>query len=156
MKLFDGFEAVKFHQENMIFITNQTQLNLCRVIFVTKNAMMKVVDGGEFDVSKRTVAATKLMDDDEVVSIVPLVFQRNIVMQTKDGYFLKFVIDEIPEKKKNAIGVRGMKMADKDCIEKVYYIQNGTEHVIKYKSKKIDLNKLKLNKRDSKGTKVRL
>ena len=63
---------------------------------------------------------------------------------------------DIPEKKKAAIGVRGMKMGDKDYLEKVYYTQNGTENVIKYKGKKMELNKLKLNKRDSKGTKVRV
>lgn len=49
-----------------------------------------------------------------------------------------------------------MKMGDKDYLEKVYYTQNGTENVIKYKGKKMELNKLKLNKRDSKGTKVRV
>ena len=123
---------------------------------MTKLSMCKVVDGGEFDVAKRTVAATKLMDDDEVVSIVPLICQRNIVLQSKDGYFLKFVIEEIPEKKKNAIGVRGMKLGASDYIENVYYTQNAIEQNIEYKEKTLELNKMKLGKRDSKGIKVRV
>ena len=62
---------------------------------------------------------------------------------------------EIPEKKKAAVGVRGMKLEEKDYIENVYYTLSGSEQVIKYKNKKIDLNKLKLGKRDTKGVKVR-
>lgn len=152
----DNISNYSSNTEEIITITSQSELNLYRMLFVTKQSMCKVVSGGEFDVAKRAVAATKLNEEDEIVSIVILNAQRNIVLQSKEGYFLRFAIDEIPEKKKNAIGVRGMKMSDKDYIENVYYIQDGTEHIIKYKSKKIELNKLKLNKRDSKGTKVRV
>ena len=116
---------------------------------------MKVVDGGEFDVTKRTVAATKLQDDDKVLSIICLHDQKNIVLQSKEGYFLRFPIDDIPEKKKTAIGVRGMKLDAKDELEAVYYTQNGIEVVIPYKSKNLVLNTIKLGKRDGKGTKVR-
>ena len=49
-----------------------------------------------------------------------------------------------------------MKLTDKDEIEAVYYTQNAVEHDIMYKEKKIELNKLKLGKRDSKGIKVRV
>ncbi|MBE5853102.1 MAG: DNA topoisomerase, partial [Lachnospiraceae bacterium] len=110
----------------------------------------------EFDVTKRTVAATKLADDDEVVSVMALTDQRNIVLQTTEGYFLRFPLEEIPEKKKAAIGVRGMKLGVKDCVESVYYTVNAAEQTIEYKSKKIELNKLKLGSRDTKGVKVRV
>ena len=125
------------------------------MVFVTKTAMCKIVDGKEFDVAKRTVAATKLMDDDEVVSVTILNEQNFIVLQTKEGLFSRFSLAEIPEKKKAAVGVRGMKLEEKDYIENVYYTLSGSEQVIKYKNKKIDLNKLKLGKRDTKGVKVR-
>lgn len=148
-----NFDTAK---ERIIFVCSQSDVNLYRILFVTKLSMCKVVDGGEFDVAKRTVAATKLMDDDEVVSIVPLICQRNIVLQSKEGYFLKFVIEEIPEKKKNAIGVRGMKLGASDYIENVYYTQNAIEQNIEYKEKTLELNKMKLGKRDSKGIKVRV
>lgn len=151
----DNVSNFSSEKENMVFITNQTELNLCRVIFVTSQAMMKVVDGGEFDVTKRTVAATKLQDDDRVLSIVCIHDQKNVVLQSKEGYFLRFPIDEIPEKKKAAIGVRGMKLGDKDELEAVYYTQNGMEIEIPYKSKNLVLNSLKLGKRDGKGIKVR-
>ncbi|MBR4085295.1 MAG: DNA topoisomerase 4 subunit A [Lachnospiraceae bacterium] len=151
----DNVSNFSSEKENMIFITNQTELNLCRVIFVTRQAMMKVVDGGEFDVTKRTVAATKLQDDDKVLSIVCIHDQKNVVLQSREGYFLRFPIDEIPEKKKAAIGVRGMKLSENDELEAIYYTQNGLEVEIPYKSKNLILNTIKLGKRDGKGIKVR-
>lgn len=148
----------KFSQktEEIVYITSQKELNLCQVIFATAQSMLKVVDGGEFDVTKRTVAATKLAEGDSVVSVTALTDQRNIVLQTKAGFFLRFAVDEIPEKKKGAIGVRGMKLGDGDQVENVYYTKNAVETTIEYKGKELVLNNLKLGKRDSKGTKVRV
>lgn len=142
--------------EEIVYITSQKELNLCQVIFVTAQSMLKVVDGGEFDVTKRTVAATKLAEGDSVVSVTALTDQRNIVLQTKAGFFLRFAVDEIPEKKKGAIGVRGMKLGDGDQVENVYYTKNAVETTIEYKGKELVLNNLKLGKRDSKGTKIRV
>jgi len=152
----DNVSKFSSEKESLILITSQSDLNLCRVIFVSAKAMVKIVDGGEFDVSKRTVMATKLSDDDRVVCVTVLKEQRNIVLQTKDGYFLKFAIEEIPEKKKAAIGVRGMRLGDKDVVENAYFTQNAVDHTIEYKSKKIALNTLKAGKRDGKGTKLRI
>ena len=151
----DNVSNFSSEKEQIVYITSQKELNLCQVLFVTAQSMMKIVDGGEFDVSKRTVAATKLMDDDKVLSIVCIQDQKNVVLQSKDGYFLRFPIDEIPEKKKAAIGVRGMKLGEKDELEAVYYTQNGVEVEIPYKSKNLVLNTIKLGKRDGKGVKVR-
>lgn len=151
----DNVSNYSSEKEEIIYITSQTELNLRQVVFVTAQSMMKIVDGGEFDVAKRCVAATKLADGDSVVSVTTLLEQRNIVLQSKDGYFLRFPIEEIPEKKKGAIGVRGMKLGDKDAIEAVYYTRNAVESSIEYKSKTLSLNNLKPGKRDTKGTKVR-
>ena len=151
----DNISNYSSNNEEIITLMNQSELNLYKMVFVTKSAMCKIVDGKEFDVAKRTVAATKLMDDDEVVSVTILNEQNFIVLQTKEGLFSRFSLVEIPEKKKAAVGVRGMKLEGKDYIENVYYTLSGSEQVIKYKNKKIDLNKLKLGKRDTKGVKVR-
>lgn len=148
-----NFDSAK---ENIVYLTGQSELNLRQVIFVTEQSMMKLVDGGEFDVSKRTVAATKLGEGDRVVSVMALTEQNNIILRTKEGFFLRFPIGEIPEKKKSAVGVRGMKLNTKDKIEQVYYTMNGVEAAIEYKEKKILLNNLKAAKRDTKGTKIRI
>ena len=148
-----NFDSAK---ESIVYAASQSDLNLYRVIFATKQAMLKVVDGGEFDVAKRTVAATKLVDGDEVVSVVAFKEQRNMILQSKAGYFLRFAVEEIPEKKKGAIGVRGMKLSEKDELEAVYYSQNAVEQSIEYGDRTLELNKIKLGHRDSKGVKIRI
>ena len=152
----DNISNYNSEKETIVYITSQTELNLRQVVFVTAQSMMKLVDGGEFDVSKRTVAATKLSENDEVISVMSLLEQRNIVLQTKAGFFLRFPIEEIPEKKKGAVGVRGMKLSAKDAVTNVYYTQNGVETTIQYKEKPVILNNLKPAKRDQKGTKIRV
>ena len=152
----DNISNYNSEKEQIVYITSQTELNLRQVVFVTAQSMMKLVDGGEFDVSKRTVAATKLADGDVVVSVVTLLEQRSIVLQTKEGYFLRFSVEEIPEKKKGAIGVRGMKLGAKDVVENVYYTQVLDNASIQYKGKEIILNDIKNAKRDGKGTKLKV
>ena len=79
-----------------------------------------------------------------------------LVLQSREGYFLRFSISEIPEKKKGAIGVRGMRLGTDDCLEAAYLYQTGSEQTITYKEKQIILNKLKPGSRDTKGVKVRV
>jgi len=152
----DNVSNFNSEKEEIVYIASQTDLNLRRLVFVTAQSMIKIVDGGEFDVAKRTVAATKLADGDSVVSVTTLLEQHNIILQTKEGYFLRFLIEEIPEKKKGAIGVRGMKLGAKDFVEAVYYTKVIDNEEIVYKEKSITLNDLKLAKRDGKGTKIRV
>ena len=142
-------------REQLLLAVGQSDLNLYRLLFVTKQGMTKMVDGGEFDVMKRTVAATKLQEGDEVANVCVYQDQKYIILQSKDGFFLRFEVEEIPEKKKNAVGVRGMKLSDGDEIEAVFYTRPGDETSVEYKSRTLVLNQLKLAHRDSKGTKVR-
>ncbi len=81
--------------------------------------------------------------------------QKFAVLQTKGGMFLKFMIDEVPQKKKAAVGVRGMKLAPKDELEEVYFVEEGVLTTGTYNGREIELNRLKLARRDTKGTKMR-
>ncbi len=151
----DNISTYSMEKERIIFVASQSDLNLYRIMFFTKQGMCKIVDGGEFDVAKRNVAATKLQDDDAVVCVDILKEQKSVVIQSKNGYFLRFGIDEIPEKKKAAVGVRGIKLKDGDSVEAVYCLNYNDPTTIEYKSKQLELNKIKLGKRDGNGVKVR-
>ena len=151
----DNISTYSMEKEKIIYASSQSDLNLYRVLFFTKQGMCKVVDGGEFDVAKRNVAATKLQDGDEVVFVESLKEQKCIVMQSKEGYFLRFSVEEIPEKKKAAVGVRAMKLKDGDEVEAVYSLHYNDPMTVEYKSKQLELNKIKLGKRDGNGVKVR-
>ncbi|MCM1134195.1 MAG: DNA topoisomerase 4 subunit A [Clostridium sp.] len=152
----DNVSNFNGEKETVVAVYSQKSLNLYRLIFTTKSAMMKVVDGGEFDVAKRTVAATKLGEGDEVASVAVLNEQRQIVLQSAEGFFLKFDVEEIPDKKKNALGVRAMKLGEKDFVENVYFTGTGERTTVEYKGKMLELGKMKTAKRDGKGTKVRV
>lgn len=71
--------------------------------------MLKQVAGEEFLVSKREKrpASNELQEADEVVAVIKVLEEQNIVLQTEGGYFLQFLLAEVPEKKKGAVGVRG-------------------------------------------------
>lgn len=151
----DNISTYSMEKEQIVFAASQSDLNLYRVLFFTKQGMCKVVDGGEFDVAKRNVAATKLQEEDEVLCVEILKEQKTVLFQSKDGYFLRCGIEEIPEKKKSAIGVRGIKLKAGDSVEAVYCLKYNDPATIEYKSKQLELNKIKLGKRDGNGVKVR-
>lgn len=152
----DNISNFNSSAEEIVNIVSQSELNLYRLLFVTKQGMCKIVSGGEFDVTKRTVTATKLGEGDELLDIEVVTEHQHIILQSKNGYFLRFDTDEISEMKKTAVGMRGMRLDTDDFIENVYYCQPGSDGTILYKDKEIAINKLKVNKRDTKGTKVRV
>ena len=151
----DNISTYSTEKERIIYAVSQAKLNQSKALFFTKQGMCKIVDGSEFDVAKRNVAATKLQDDDTMVCIEVLEEQKTVLLKSKDGYFLRFPIEEIPEKKKTAVGVRAMKLKNGDELEVVYCLDANDTTKLEYKSKELELNKIKLGKRDSNGVKVR-
>lgn len=162
--------------ETMIYMESLAFVKAHRLLFTTKHAMMKVVDGAEMEASKKTIAATKLAEEDLLLSITPVGMERmkaitdetgneimitepagdeSVILQTKQDIFLRFMAEEIPEKKKGAIGVRGMKLGAKDELTAVYLLQEGNTQVVDTGRKEVHLNRLKVSKRDTKGTKAR-
>ena len=218
--------------ENIVYIAAANDLLGRKLLFTTQNGMMKLVDASEFDVSKKTVAATKLAEGDKLVSITitdavekevamsmnedaisPVMlsggfdgddmmstedgfslgfedgfsdtfgmnlFEDNdmqmqfvalentsgaedegiytneiVVLQTAKGVFLRFPLREIPEKKKGAVGVRGIKLDLDDYITNVYVLDAGDNMEVEFKGKMVELRKIKTTKRDGKGAKVR-
>ena len=77
------------------------------------------------------------------------------VLQTENGYFLKFPAEDVSEKKKGALGIRGIRLQKKDAVESAYVFAEGTETKAVYKEKEISLNRLKTGKRDTSGVKQR-
>ena len=142
-------------EEQIIMVCDLEQMSFGKLLFATKLGMVKKVDGSEFKVSKRTIVATKLADDDELLDVKVINDNHSVVLQTKDGYFLRFAGEEIPEKKRGAIGVRGMKLRKDDELENVYLFEEGSDVIIKYNEKDVYLNRLKVSRRDGTGTKNR-
>ncbi|MEJ8733439.1 DNA gyrase/topoisomerase IV subunit A [Mediterraneibacter sp. ICN-202921] len=143
-------------EEQIITVYDAEQMRFARLLFATTQGMLKRVDGSEFQVSKRTIAATKLNEEDRLLAVCVVNENQNLVLQTKGGYFLRFMAAEVPEKKKGAVGVRGIKLQKKDELEQIYLFEEGTEAKALYKEKEVALNRLRLAKRDGTGTKARV
>lgn len=143
-------------QERILYVSSMENVKNSTLLFVTKSGMAKQVKGEEFDVVKRTIASTKLGDEDELVMVQQCDTMDYLVLQSKGGYFLRFLKEEVPEKKKAAVGVRAMKLMEEDELENAYLLESRMEYSVEYKGKQMILNKIKLGKRDTKGTKVRV
>lgn len=142
-------------KEQIVYLCDAEQLRFAKLLFATKQGMLKKVGGTEFQVSKRTIAATKLSEEDEVTAVDVITDNLQVVLQSKDGYFLRFPASEVPEKKKGAVGVRGIRLKKKDELFKVHLFEEGMECKAAYGEKEIVLNRLKTAKRDGMGTKPR-
>ncbi len=152
----DNYSNFDSGQEQMLCVVSMEELLASRLLFVTRQGMTKVVSGQEYDVRTRTSVATKLGEGDQVLFVALLGASMQLVLRSGDGYFLRFAAEEIPEKKKAAVGVRAMKLSDTDSLEEAYLFEKGTELCIIYKEKEVALQKLKLAGRDQKGTKIRV
>ncbi len=148
--------------EQILLIAPDRTLKESSLLFVTAASMVKLVDGAEFIVQKKTVAATKLAEGDtltavRIVSAKESITNAQIIMQSEEGYFLRFPLEEVTRKKKGAIGIRGMKLQDQDHVKHIYLtgVEEEDNPSIIYKEKELVFSKIRLMGRDGKGVKVR-
>ena len=120
-------------EENVVYLAGLEHVSSHRMLFGTKYAMIKVVDGMEFVVAKKTTAATKLGEEDEVLTVCPLEENDTLVMATKKDMFLRIDCAQIPQKKKGAVGVRGMKLAAGDELKSIHVLHEGEEKEVEVK-----------------------
>ncbi len=142
-------------QEDIVYICDEEQFRMAKFLFVTKSGMIKKVDGSEFQAGKRTIVATKLQEDDKVVSVRVVNDKQQVVLQTEGGYFLRFPATEVAEMKKNTQGQKGIKLQKNDSVEQAYLFEEGKESKVAFGGKEITLNRLKASKRGATGLKQR-
>ena len=143
-------------RERMLYVAPLAAVKESTLLFVTASSMCKLVAGEEFDVAKRTIASTKLTEGDELIFVGASDEMEQIVLQSEGGYFLRFQKQDVSTVKKTSIGVRGMKLAEGDRLAHAYLLESRQEYTITHHDKPYTLNKIKLAKRDSKGTKPRI
>ena len=148
--------------EQILLIVPDRTLKESSLLFVTASSMIKIVDGAEFIVQKKTVASTKLAEDDSLAAVRLVAAKEGstnaqIIIQSEEGYFLRFSLEEVTRKKKGAIGIRGMKLQKDDYVKHVYLtgVEDEDNPSIIYKEKELIFSKIRLMGRDGKGVKVR-
>lgn len=180
--------------ENIIFISPLSKLINEKLLFVTKKGMIKVVEGNEFDVSKKTINATKVGSDDiliKVINIETVIVNENIldddfiisggseedfgiimddfpgenkedvlnnlnvIIETNNVSFLRFLFSEVPMLKKSAIGVKSIKLKEDEFVKNVYLLEAGDINTVTINEEEYNLKKLPISKRASVGKKIR-
>ncbi|MCC8028150.1 MAG: DNA topoisomerase 4 subunit A [Clostridium sp.] len=141
-------------RDTILFLSGWENMKGRIFVFATRMAMVKQVPAEEFETNNRMVAATKLQEGDQLAAVIPVEGQREVALQTTGGVFLRFMLEEISVLKKASRGVRGIKLAKNEELERLYLI--GEDPIIDYKGKEVHLNRLKIAKRDGKGSKVRM
>ena len=140
-------------EEQFVTVMAMNDIRDTVLTFVTKQAMVKRVEGKEFDVvSKRTIQATKLQEGDTVLAVHAASEQAHIVLASENSFFLRFPISEIPFKKKTAVGVRGMKLAEGDLLSDIYWLEGDNSTEVEFHDRVVHINRLRIGTRDGKGT----
>ncbi len=153
-KPLDNLSNYDSSSESIVYMDAMSNVIRHKYIFGTKTSMLKLVDGEEFDVGKRTTAATKLSEADELLFIHEAEPGATLIMESEKSVFLRIRIETVPEKKKMALGVRGMRLSDRDALCAMYYL-SADEGTMQYggKDQSVALNRLHICNRDTKGVK---
>ncbi len=149
----DKGSKLDLKNENVLLIDSMSNIVSSKLLFASRDAFIKLVQGQEFDVSRKLIAATKLNDNDRLISVSLIDDASTLVMQSEKNMFLRIDALSIPEKKKAAVGVRGMKLAVGDRLTNVYILHEGDSYEVKVRDNAVALHRLHIGTRDTKGVK---
>ncbi len=116
------------------------------IVLFTKNGQIKKTKVQDFEVTRysKPLTAIKLKDDDELISIAQAL--DNILIVTKNGYYVNFNSQEVAPIGVKASGVRGINLKDDEVIwggsfdENTQYINIFTNNKTAKRIKVSDLN----------------
>ena len=83
----DNVSNYSTSDEQIIMVCDAEQMRYAYLLFATAQGMIKKVEGTEFQVTKRTIAATKLQDGDSLIAVKVVNDSQHTVLQTRNGYF---------------------------------------------------------------------
>ncbi|MBR2531640.1 MAG: DNA topoisomerase [Lachnospiraceae bacterium] len=149
----DNISKYRASEEEILYIETKESLKDMNLLFLTRDGMVKQVPAEEFETNNRQVASTKLGDGDLVIKILPVreIGMNTVVIWTKEGYFLRFALDDVPILKKVSKGVHGIKLHKKDEADGIMIVD--PEAAVRFGKREIRLNTLKTALRGGTGTK---
>lgn len=98
----DNLSNYNSSEENFIYIINLGAIIHSRLLFGTKTAMLKMVDGSEFDVAKRTTASTKLNEDDELLIVHTMTGERRLSCSLRKKCFCVLRLPQSRKRKRSS------------------------------------------------------
>lgn len=103
-------------KERALFVGSVSEILGKEMYFVTKRGMIKKVAGDEFESSRKTIAATKFKDNDELVAVGILEPGSEITIRTEKKHKSKIKDCDFPLMHKNSVGNTGIKLKKGDSV----------------------------------------
>lgn len=150
----DNLSRFDGRKEEIHLVAAAGSLSKEQLLFVSREGYVKLVDGAEFETANKTVVATKLGDEDAVTAVLVLgKGKQEVLLLSGENYALRFNAEETPQMKKNARGVRGMRLGSGDYVQKALLLPPMEEFV--FNGKKVTPEKIRRGHRDTKGEKLK-
>ena len=96
--------------------TYNDQLPKGKLLFYTKNGMVKLTDWSEYGLLKTSFNAAKIREDDELINVEELLTDSTILFISKQGMCLNISYADVPEQGRVSGGVKGMMLNEGDNI----------------------------------------
>jgi len=150
----DNLSRFDGRKEEIHLVAAAGSLSKEQLLFVSREGYVKLVDGAAFETANKTVVATKLGDGDTVTAVAVLgKGKQEVLLLSGENYALRFYAEETPQMKKNARGVRGMRLGTGDYVQKALLLPPMEEFV--FNGKKVNPEKIRRGHRDTKGEKLK-
>ena len=150
----DNLSRFDGRKEEIHLVAAAGSLSKEQLLFVSREGYVKLVDGAEFETANKTVVATKLGDEDAVTAVLVLgKGKQEVLLLSGENYALRFYAEETPQMKKNARGVRGMRLGSGDYVQRALLLPPMEEFV--FNGKKVNPEKIRRGHRDTKGEKLK-
>ena len=140
--------------EDALEVASGSALEGRRLLFVTKQGLIKTVPSTEFVTNNKTVAATKLADGDSVISVKLLDEEdTDVILVTDNDYMLRFPLAEVSEMKKTSKGEKGIQLGKGETVSGVYLLSQTDTIMIR--GREVNPARLKPGHRNNRGIKAR-
>jgi DNA gyrase subunit A len=152
----DNLSNYDSSREHFLYIRAMTQTESTQLLFVSASGWMKRVEALEYDTSYKTVMSMKLHPEDSLI-YVGEASSPQLLLKTQKGYYLRFLTEEIELLHKNHFGKIGMELIAGDAIEWARSIDPQVDKTVDLPSGNVlEIKRVKLRKKGSKGMKLRL
>ena len=118
------------------YVTNIISFNNVKkykyVLFGTKQGMVKKTRIDEYlnSSKKKGLIALKMREDDELVNVQMIENDEDLLITTRNGFFVRFNHSLITPTARNTIGIKGIKLGDNDIVIGMQVINNKTDELL--------------------------
>lgn len=150
-----------FNKESIVLYTSFETLFESQLLIVTKNGFIKQVSGVEYETNRSVLMATKLDEDDKVISLSLLSGEdvvkdnQKIIIITNKGLSLGFQISDVPEQKRGSRGAKAITIDEDDYVVFMTNVNLDAE-TFTFNDKILNAKRVRNRKRGAKGQNAQL